>query len=108
MIGRISPPPPRCTLHRVQAPVSYQTFDSLSDVQTQVSKLKELKRKWNIAILDDRITMQKMKLPYLLPQYEMVFDESLGFTLSVFHWLLPDDHELYRVSQRKVLRFDAK
>lgn len=37
-----------------------------------------------------------MNLPYILPEYEIVVDDSLGFTLSVFHWLLPENHELYK------------
>ena len=49
-----------------------------------------------------------MKLPYLLPQYEMVFDDSLGFTLSVFHWLLLDDHELYKKYRRSVKQFSIQ
>ena len=72
--------PPRRPLHRVQAPVTCQKFHSLAEVQKQVLKLKELKRNWNVVTLDDRITMQKMKLPYLLPEYEIVIDDSLGFT----------------------------
>ena len=94
--------PPRRPLHRVQTQATCYRFDSLSEVQNQVSKLKELKRNWNIVTQDDRITMQKMKLPYLLPQYEIVVDDSLGFTLSIFHWLLPDDHELYKKHHRSV------
>lgn len=94
--------PPRCILHRLQAQVTCQKFDSLSEVQNQVSTLKELKRNWNIVTLEDRITMQKMKLPHLLPEYEIVVDDSLGFTLSVFHWLLPEDHELYKKHHRSV------
>ena len=94
--------PPRRPLHRVQAPVTCQKFHSLAEVQKQVLKLKELKRNWNVVTLDDRITMQKMKLPYLLPEYEIVIDDSLGFTLTVFHWLLPESHELYKKHHRSV------
>ena len=94
--------PPRRPLHRVQAPVTCQKFYSLAEVQKQVLKLKELKRNWNVVTLDDRITMQKMKLPYLLPEYEIVIDDSLGFTLTVFHWLLPENHELYKKHHKSV------
>ena len=27
-----------------------------------------------------------------LPQVELVVDDSLGFTIKVYGWLLPDDH----------------
>ncbi|XP_028408225.1 uncharacterized protein LOC114530809 [Dendronephthya gigantea] len=73
-----------------------------------VSKLKEL-RDWNVATLDDRITMQKMHSPYLLPEYEIVVDDSLGFTLSVlFHWLLPENHEIYKKYYRSVKQVSVK
>jgi hypothetical protein len=96
-IKRTSPPDPLCIKYKLRLPVRSFT---LAEVQKQVLKLKELKRNWNVVTLDDRITMQMMKLPYLLPEYEIVVDDSLGFTQSVFHWLLPENHELYKKHHR--------
>ena len=30
-----------------------------------------------------------------LPQLELIVDDSLGFTIIAYGWLLPDDHILY-------------
>ena len=94
VFGALSPLDALCIEYKLHP--TCQKFNSLAEVQKQVLQSKELKRNWNVITLDGRIIMQKMKLPNLLPEYEVVADDSLGFTLSVFHWLLPEDHALYR------------
>ena len=38
----------------------------------------------------------------MLPELEVVIDDSLGFTLKVYGFYLPDDHELYSQYFRSV------
>ena len=38
----------------------------------------------------------------ILPKFKIVIDDNLGFTVSVFGWLLPEDHELYTANMRSV------
>ncbi|KAL9975303.1 hypothetical protein ACROYT_G012456 [Oculina patagonica] len=42
-----------------------------------------------------------MKDCFQLPEFELIFD-SLGYTISVYGWLLPEDHELYTRSLRSI------
>lgn len=92
----------RRTIQRVQSPAVVQEHQSFADVCRKVSQHKILKETWDVLVLDDRITIRKTKVPYLLPEYDIVVDDSLGFTLSVFHWLLPENHELYKKHYRSV------
>ena len=42
------------------------------------------------------------QIPYILPKYEITIDDSLGYSISAFGWLLPDVHELYLENKRSV------
>ena len=39
---------------------------------------------------------------HVVPVYEMFVDDSLAFTVRLFMWLLPDDHDLYAAYKRSV------
>ena len=43
--------------------------------------------------------MDKLRV---VPVYEIFVDESLAFTVRVFMWLLPDDHDLYVTHKRSM------
>ena len=43
-----------------------------------------------------------MRNALLLPELEIIIDDSLGYTISIFGWLLPEDHELYLTHLRTV------
>ena len=93
---------PRRSLQRVQTSAALQTYQSFAEVCRKVPQLKVVKENWEMTLLDDRVILRKTKVPYLLPEYEIVIDDNLGFTLSVFHWLLPENHELYKTHYRSV------
>lgn len=40
----------------------------------------------------------------MLPEIQIMIDDSLGFTIYVFGWLLPEDHELYTTNLRSVTK----
>ena len=56
--------------------------------------LKSLEE-WNIKQSSDRVVLKKVLEPYLLPELEIVVDDSLGFTVKVFGAYLVEDHPLY-------------
>ena len=99
---------PRRSLERVQTPAALQTYQSFAEVCRDVPQLKEVKENWEITLLDDRVILRKTKVPYLLPECEIVIDDSLEFTLSVFHWLLPENHKLYKTHYRCVKHIDIQ
>ena len=50
---------------------------------------------WCVKLLEDRKVFKKMVEPYLLPEVEIIVDDSLGFTVKVFGSYMVDDHPLY-------------
>ena len=50
---------------------------------------------WSVKLLEDRKLFKKMVEQYLLPEVEIIVDDSLGFTVKVFGSYLVHDHPLY-------------
>ena len=50
---------------------------------------------WQIDIQDTLVIITSTSVEHILPKYEIFVDQSLGFSVRVYGWLLPDDHELY-------------
>ena len=67
----------------------------------RVQSLKTLSG-YTVNILEDRIEIKSYKESLLLPELEVVIDDSLGFTLKVYGFYFPDDHELYSQYFRSV------
>ena len=44
-----------------------------------------------------------MRNALLLPELEIIIEDSLGYTISIFGWLLPEDHKLYLKGPRTYL-----
>ena len=77
---------------------SQKYYRSFSDLCKRVKTLKTL-QKWTVQELQDRLVLQK-KSSLMLPELELMIDDSLGFTISVYGWLLPEDHEIYKMNLR--------
>lgn len=69
----------------------YKTF---GDLCKRVPSLKSL-NEWNIQTSKDRLVITKMKDNLLLPEKELIVDDSLGFTIKVFGCFLPETHDIY-------------
>ena len=41
---------------------------------------------------------------FLLPEIELMIDDSLGYTISIFGWNLPEDHDLYGNNLRSITK----
>ena len=68
---------------------------SFTEFCGRAGSLKSIKE-WDICAKEDRMVFKKSAEPSLcLPQLELMVDDSLGFTIKVYGWLLPDDHILY-------------
>lgn len=46
--------------------------------------------------------LKKKSSQVTLPEIEIMIDDSLGFTIYVYGWLLPEDHELYTTNLRSI------
>ena len=53
-------------------------------------------------MLFDRILIQFFTKPITLPQFEIIVDDSLGFTFSIYAWFLPETHLLYYNYRRSI------
>ena len=71
--------------------VCYKTFSELCH---RTQNLKSLNER-NIKVMSDRVVLKKEADPFLIPEFEIVVDESLGFTVKVFGAYLVDDHPIY-------------
>ena len=76
----------------------YKDFKTL---ENRISKLKL--NDWTYAKKDETtISLKYFLQPFITPKYELLIDESLGFTCGVFGFLLPDDHLIYKKYFRSI------
>ena len=64
-------------------------FDDLQSRIPNLKSVENLKKKFK----RDSITIKKQVPTYLLPEFEVILDNSLVFTIKVYEWLLPETHE---------------
>ena len=76
----------------------YRSFKEFCD---RVSKLKALDDR-NFTLLCDRILIQFFTKPITLPQFEIIVDDSLGFTVCLNVWFFPETHLLYYNYRRSI------
>ena len=50
---------------------------------------------WKMGI-SEHIKLQRFTNPCIIPQFEVLIDGGLEFTIVVFGWLLPLDHQIYK------------
>ena len=62
------------------------------DLQSRISKLKSVEN-FKKEFKRDSVTIKKQSPTYLLPEFEIILDNSLAFTIKVYKWLLPEVHE---------------
>eukprot|EP00795_Rhopilema_esculentum_P010443 gene10443-19147_t len=82
--------------HRVPA---YKHFNEFA---ARVGKLKLQSNGWIIANSPNKLTFKFFERPYIIPQLEVIVDESLAYTCAAYGHLLPDDHFLYKESKRSL------
>ena len=75
----------------------YKNFPELCK---RVETLKSTKE-WTVQELHDRIVLKKGST-MIFSELEIMIDDSLGFTVSVYGWRLPEDHEIYNENFRSV------
>ena len=82
----------------IKQKATYKDFDDVCRKAKKVNlkdwKLTETK--------EDRIIFEKKESPYSIPTFKIIIDDSLGFSISVFGWLLPETHYLYMDNYRSI------
>ena len=82
------------------AATSIRRYKSFGDLCSRINTLKTLTN-WLVDELDDRILLKK-EFHVMLPEIQVMIDDSLGFAISVYGSFLPEDHELYSECFRSV------
>ena len=62
------------------------------DLQSRISKLKSVEN-FKKEFKRDSVTIKKQSPTYLLPEFEIILDNSLAFTIKLYEWLLSEVHE---------------
>ena len=57
---------------------------------------------WSVSCTENVVRICKVDTPYIIPTYDIQLDNSLGFTLIVYGWFLPDDHIIYKNTKRSL------
>lgn len=47
-------------------------------------------------------------VPEFICKYELVIDTSMGFTVYVYDWVLPDDHVMYKNDRRSMFNVNVR
>lgn len=76
----------------------YKTFIEFCERSKSLKSVSE----WEMKSLPDRMIFKKVTVPFLLPEIEIVVDDSLGFTIKVFGSYLREDHPLYSEYRRSM------
>ena len=98
-----TPRPGRSVVKDCEQPSSssvyYKTFSELCQ---RVKGLKTI-NDWNHKLFADRLVLRKHVEHFLLPELEIIIDDSLRFTVKVFGSFLVEDHDLY-MRYRRTMR----
>lgn len=78
--------------------VHYKTFTEFCQ---RLTKLKSLQN-WNIGTFSDKAVLKQVEIPYVLPKFEIVVDDSLEFTVRVYGCYFPENHPVYLDYRRTV------
>ena len=86
-------------------PISPSTvYKNFIDFKDRITKLS-LDDSWHIDINNESnlVIITCISTGHILPLFEIYVDQTLAFTLRVYGWLLPEDHELYLSHKRSFL-----
>ena len=100
---------PRRELVRLETNVDSPSTSKQSSVKVY-QHLNEFKRKvatvklsgWSRKEYEQHFVLEYADTKHALPVYSVTVDSGLGFSVAVFGWFLPDDHELYLEHKRSL------
>ncbi len=75
-------------------------YKNLKELASRVKKV--VLNDWSITCAESVVRIWKVDVPYVIPTYDIQIDDSLGFTLIVYGWFLPDDHMIYKSTKHSL------
>ena len=76
-------------------------YASFEEACKRISKMKTL-QEWTSTNTTNQMIIEKKDPQFTLPYIRIIIDSSLGFSVSVYGWLLPDDHQIYKQWRRSL------
>ena len=73
-----------------------------SSIQKRIVKLS-LGNCWEVKIQNNLAILNYVTSNYVIHKFQIFIDQSLSFSLSVYGWMLTEDHELYVMHNRSLL-----
>ena len=96
------PEKPQIIRTATESKKSHFPYKDFPDLTRQMFK-KKFGKEWQMDILEEnKLILKYFSKSNLTPKFQIIIDESLKFTLATYGWLLPDDHEFYKVFKRSV------
>ena len=100
---------PRRELLRLETNVDSPSTSKESSIKVY-QHLNEFKRKvatvklsgWSRKEYEQHFVLEYADTKHALPVYSVTVDSGLGFSIAVFGWFLPDNHELYLEHKRSL------
>ena len=75
-------------------------YKNLKELASRVKKL--VLNDWCVSCTENAVRIWKVDIPFIVPTYDIQIDDSLGFTLIVHGWFLPEDHIIYKNNKRSL------
>ena len=85
----------------VEIPASTSFYSTFQEFSQRAKSLKTI-CDWMSKFSVDKAVFKKMTEPYMLPQFEIIVDDGLGFTVKVYGCYLVEDHPLYLEYRRSM------
>ena len=76
-------------------------YKNLKDLSSRVKGLKSLEG-WEQLYLQTELIFTKSEPNMTTPKLEIMIDDGLGFTILIYGWFLPEDHEIYKNQKRSM------
>ncbi|KAJ8025305.1 Transposable element P transposase [Holothuria leucospilota] len=82
-------------------------YKSLQEVQQDIKKCN-FSKEWSAILDTNKCVVSLQERTFLSPAYSVTIDDSLGFTISVFGWFLPENHPIYLMHRRSVRKIKIR
>ena len=89
-----TPRPARTIMKDLDAHINTSCYETFSEFCKRATCLKSL-NEWTSKMFPDKAIFKKKVEPYLLPEFGVIVDDSLAFTVKVLGCYLVEDHPLY-------------
>ncbi len=99
-------PEPRREIQRQETPhKKTRVYKHLDEFKRAIARTKL--SSWSRKETEHHCTLEYFDSQHATPLYTIRVDSGLGFSVAVFGWFLPDNHELYYEHKRSLFHISA-